>query len=384
MEKQKLSFDLLDYLLVILKWKKVLIIISIIVLVLSYISIYLFIPPEYDSTSLIIPSQQEQFGGISSFLKNIGNLPIGLGGFSKNDVIDKYKTIIYSRTTLDKIIAEFNLLSDYNLESLENARKVLKDKIKADETPENAFSIKVRAYDPEKSAQINNFIIDELNSKIIELNIQKAKDNRIFLEERYGEIKNNLKQAEDSLNSFQKKFGIFEAEEQTKKTVEEFAKMEAELANKKIELKILEKIYGENAPQVLAHSISVDEFQKSYEKFKSGKEKSQLLLSLKSIPDKSLEYFRLYRNVKIYTAILEFIIPLYEQAKFEEQKEMPVLQVIDKAIPPEKKAYPPRILFSILITLSSVLLVFFILVFKELLKNSTNPKILELKKIIKK
>lgn len=378
------SIDLLDYLIIVLKWKRTLIVVSIITILLSYLSIYLFIPPEYDSTSLIIPAQQDQIGGITSMLKNFGSLPLGLGGFSQNDEIDKYKTLIYSRTMLDKIILKFDLLSDYDLDSMEKARKKLKDKIDAEETPENAFVVKIRANTPQKSAEINNFIIDELNRQIIELNIQKSKENRIFLEERYNEISSNLKIAEDSLNLFQKRNGVFEIEEQAKKTIEEFAIMEAELAKQKTELKILEKIYGENSPQVLTQSISVGEYEKSYERFKAGLEKDQLLLSLKSIPNKSLEYLRLYRNVKIYSTILEFLIPLYEQARFEEQKEIPVLQVIDKAIAPEKKAYPPRILFSVLITLSTLFLVILVIIIKESLKDSSNPKISEMLRAIKK
>lgn len=378
------SIDFLDYLIIILKWRKTLIIVAIITVILSYLSIYFFIPPEYDSISLIIPAQQDQFGGITSMLKNFGSLPLGLGGFSKNDEIDKYKTIIYSRSMLDKIILKFNLLSDYDLDSMEKARKKLKDKIEAEETPENAFAVKVRAYTPHKSAEINNFIIDELNRQIIELNIQKSKENRIFLEERYYEISSNLKMAEDSLNLFQKRNRVFEIEEQAKKTIEEFALMEAELAKKKTELKILEKIYGENSPQVLVQSIAVSEYEKSYERFKAGLEKDQLLLSLKSIPNKSLEYLRLYRNVKIYSTMLEFIIPMYEQARFEEQKEIPILQIIDKAIAPEKKAYPPRLLFSILITLSTLFLILLIIVIRELIKESTNPKISEILRTIKK
>lgn len=378
------SIDFLDYLIIILKWRKTLIIVAIITVILSYLSIYFFIPPEYDSISLIIPAQQDQFGGITSMLKNFGSLPLGLGGFSKNDEIDKYKTIIYSRSMLDKIILKFNLLSDYDLDSMEKARKKLKDKIEAEETPENAFAVKVRAYTPHKSAEINNFIIDELNRQIIELNIQKSKENRIFLEERYYEISSNLKMAEDALNLFQKRNRVFEIEEQAKKTIEEFALMEAELAKKKTELKILEKIYGENSPQVLVQSIAVSEYEKSYERFKAGLEKDQLLLSLKSIPNKSLEYLRLYRNVKIYSTMLEFIIPMYEQARFEEQKEIPILQIIDKAIAPEKKAYPPRLLFSILITLSTLFLILLIIVIRELIKESTNPKISEILRTIKK
>ena len=78
--------------------------------------------------------------------------------------------------------------------------------------------------------------------------------------------------------------------------------------------------------------------------------------------------------------MLEFIIPLYEQAKFDEQKEVPILQVIDYGVPPEKKSYPSRVLFSLIITFASLLIVFLIILIREILQNSDNPKIAMLRK----
>ena len=81
--------------------------------------------------------------------------------------------------------------------------------------------------------------------------------------------------------------------------------------------------------------------------------------------------------------MLEFIIPLYEQAKFDEQKEIPILQVIDYGVPPEKKSYPSRVLFAVIITISSILFFLFYIIIKEILHKSTDPKIAMIKKELK-
>ncbi|MBK7866129.1 MAG: hypothetical protein IPJ75_03550 [Ignavibacteriales bacterium] len=49
--------------------------------------------------------------------------------------------------------------------------------------------------------------------------------------------------------------------------------------------------------------------------------------------------------------MLEFLLPVYEQAKFDEQKDIPVILSIDKAVPSDKKVYPPRMVYAILISL---------------------------------
>jgi uncharacterized protein involved in exopolysaccharide biosynthesis len=63
--------------------------------------------------------------------------------------------------------------------------------------------------------------------------------------------------------------------------------------------------------------------------------------------------------VEINSAVLEFLVPLYEQAKFQEEKDIPVLQVLDEAIPPTKKSYPPRTIFTLLISFGAFLFAFF-------------------------
>ncbi len=64
----------------------------------------------------------------------------------------------------------------------------------------------------------------------------------------------------------------------------------------------------------------------------------------------------------IQQKILEFLVPIYEQAKIDEQKDVPVLLILDKAIPAEKKSKPKRVLiivFSSFFALTfSILLVF--------------------------
>ncbi len=37
---------------------------------------------------------------------------------------------------------------------------------------------------------------------------------------------------------------------------------------------------------------------------------------------------------------------MYEQAKVEEQKDVPVILVLDKAVPPKRKAKPKRLIIS--------------------------------------
>jgi uncharacterized protein involved in exopolysaccharide biosynthesis len=63
-----------------------------------------------------------------------------------------------------------------------------------------------------------------------------------------------------------------------------------------------------------------------------------------SIPAVGVEYVRSIRNVKYYEAIFEVLAKQFELAKIDEAKDSSLIQVLDKAIPAERKSEPKRAL----------------------------------------
>lgn len=376
------SVDLLDYLIIILKSKIFLISLFIFSFLISYTIIYFYVDKEYDSMALILPLEDTSLGGISSIVKNLKDLPLGLGGTSKSASTDLYITLIYSRTNLEDLIDKFDLMKDYNVSRLEEAVKALANKIESEETRENAFRITVRTISPEKSVKMVNYIIEQLNNKVIQLNVAKSRNNRIFLEERYEELKTNLKAAEDSLQQFQQRSGLFEAKEQLKIIATAFSDLEVKVLAKETEMKIIEELLGKNSPQYESLKSEYEIISNQLSSLQKTRKNESLLLPLKSLPEKAKQYLRYYRDVEIYNTILEYLVPLYEQAKIEEQKSIPVLQVIDYGNKPEKKSYPPRLLFSLIISIIVTIMAIFFLIFRSKWTSSQNPKVILLKKNI--
>ena len=376
------NFDFLDYLILLVKNKKSLLILTFITIILSYGAIYLFVGEKFDSTAIIVPSDQDQLGGFSSLLKSFSSLPVGLGNPGKGTSVDFYITLIYSRSNLEKVAKEFNLIKVYNLKSMEKTLKQLSKNIFAEETKEGAFEITVRADDPNSAAKMTNFIVDELNKRVIDLNVRKSHENKMFLEERQNEIRKNLRIAEDSLKLFQETTRFFEPGGQIKATIEAYSKLESDLATKQIEFSVMEKIMGENSPAVKNAKIALNELSDKIIYIKEGKEKGSLILPIANLPKEATSYYRYYREVEILNKMLEFVVPLYEQAKFEEQKDIPILQIIDYATPPEKRAFPQRIVLSLLITMIIMFLYLIFLLLKEVLSQTENPKLLLIKREI--
>jgi capsule polysaccharide export protein KpsE/RkpR len=324
-----------------------------------------------------MPIENNDLGGISALSKSLGNLPLGLGNSLSGSAAttDLFTTIVYSRSNLENIIHKFDLMSEYKTKKMEETRKILAGNIRADETDEGAYSIAVKSKDPQKAADMANYIVSLLNERVIEMNITKSKSNKEFLENRYAEIKLNLNNAEEQLKKYQQNSKIIEAESQVKALMEEYIRMESDLEKKRIDYSILLKSYGENNPQVQAAKGTLEEYEKMVKKVKDSGLDNSFFVSAKNLPEESMNYFRLLRNVEINNEMLTYIVPMYEKAKFEEQNNMPVIQIIDKAVPPEKRVYPQRILMAFLISSCVSIFVIFLILTREIIAQSSNEKL---------
>ncbi len=364
------KIDLLDYLVILIKWKKFLILLLLPTMIVTYLAIYFLIEEQFDAEALIIPAEDTSMGGIASLIGNLDvNLPFDLGATSSPEM-GLYTTIIYSRTNLQKVIDKFNLYEVYELtlgskDYKKKALETLESNISANETDFGAFSLEVRINSPELAANITNFIIDELNNTLIKIRTEKSRNNRIFLQDRIVEIRENLRGSEDSLMVYQSETGIIQPEEQFKGMVEAYSSIETELITKRIQKSILENIKGEQSIDVTNMQFEIKEIERTLGELKKHGEPSGIIPSLETLPEKAINYFRILREVEINSAILEFVLPIFEQAKIEEKKDIPTLQVIDDAIPPEQKSYPPRTIITLIITFSVFITAFFFILIRE-------------------
>lgn len=369
---------MLDILVILVRRKFLILAVAILTAVAGYLSVYYFIDEKFESVAVVVPYETGKgAGGMSSLLKNIGSLPIGglsnLGGGSTD--LDFYLTVLYSRTTLTDLIEKFNLKPEYDKKYFADLLKKVMEDIAVVNNDDLSVSIAVRNKSPKKAADMANYLVEVLNTKITEINTRKTKDNRAFLEKRYNEVLVDLRTAEDKFEAYQKKNGVFEAEQQVKSTVTAYAELEMELARKQVEYEAAVKMLGENTPAVINLKDALNALQKKVKDIKAGKDGSSVLIPIASLPTKAIEYYRLYRDVKINNEMVEFLLPLYEQAKFDEQKDTPIILSIDKAVPSDKKVYPPRLIYTIIISFFSVGLVSLILVMAEVSKKTEDPKV---------
>jgi capsule polysaccharide export protein KpsE/RkpR len=97
---------------------------------------------------------------------------------------------------------------------------------------------------------------------------------------------------------------------------------------------------------------------------KSGGGQMSFNIPFMELPELGMQFLRLTREAKIQEKVFELITSQYELAKIEEAKDVNTIQVLDRAVAPDKKSSPKRAVIVILSTMVSlflaVLLVFFL------------------------
>lgn len=326
---------------------------SLVVSALISLLVAFLITPKFRSAASVLPAEKvDMFGsaeGISSLVKTFSPSK-GLAALAGSNELDRYLAILKSAHVLADVIAHFDLVHVYGITSypIEKTTKELLSNVDFSAEPEGNLTITVYDTDPGRAAEMANFFVDELNRINGELQVQNAKANRIFIENRYQKNLTDLTVDEDSLKAFQKHYGVMAMPDQVEASIKAGAELAAELALKEVQLGVEERTQSPDHPTVIARKIEIEELKRKISEMNSGGStrpgEMKLIIPFRSIPDLGAEYLRRYREVETQYKILQFITPLLEQAKVEEQRQTPSVLILDRAFPAERKSTPKRLL----------------------------------------
>ncbi len=377
------EFHLLDTVNFVVKRKEMFIGIFLLSFVCTFLAVFVFVEEQYEATAVLIPRSEDGVSAVGNLLRSVKGVSFGLGGKTPKSETDLYTTIIYSRTMMEDLIRTFGLVAAYDLDStsadhMEKAVKRLRKDVSTHETDESSYLITVRAGTRERAAAMTNTIVQKMNERIVELNISRSKQNREFLGGRVDEVRRALRLAEDSLRAYQERTGLLDTKVQIQGIIEAHTTLESELAARRIQKGILAQMYDNESPQVREAQMQISAYENKLKTMRSTTDPGSPLLALQTLPKTAVELLRRYREVEINSLLLEYIMPLHEQAKIEEKKDYPVLQIIDHAIPPAKKSYPPRILFALVGAFSVTLLVVIVLRVRLSVLHTADPRVVTL------
>ncbi|MEK6527554.1 MAG: Wzz/FepE/Etk N-terminal domain-containing protein [Nitrospirota bacterium] len=381
MEERQIQHDdeeinLVDYLIILAKHKGLIISITLGAAIITLI-ISLIMLPIYKAETKILPPQQQsstaaqllnQFGGIIGSAGLINISPIK----TPNDL---YIDLLKSRPVLDNIIDRFRLMELYKTKTREDTRVALVNVLNVkDDKKSGIVTLGIKDKDPKRAAEIANAFVEELRNLNKELAVTEAGQRRLFFEEQLKNAKEALIKAEESMKGFQERTGAIKIDEQVKAMIVSIAQLRAEIAAKEVQLKVMKTYATPQNPDIQRIEEEIrgmrDQLQK-LEKSGNGHNPDPLMPAGR-LPAVGTEYIRKMREFKYNEVLYEILLRQYEAAKLDEAGNASIIQIIEKAVPPEKRAKPKRRQMVIIAGITgfffSVVAAFFI----EFIEKSSN------------
>lgn len=355
MEERKIQQDdeinLLDYLIVLLKRKKLIISITFGAAIITAIICFI-ISPTFEAQTTILPPKQSsssaellaQASGLSGFIG---------GALGMQTSSELYIGMLKSRTILDHIIDRFKLMELYDVEYREDAREeLIEDVLNATSDKDSGIiTVAVEDKDPKRAANMANAFVEELRNLTKGLAVSEAAQRRLFFEEQLKDTKTALINSEEAMKSFQEKTGALQVEEQAKAVIEGIAGLRAQIAAKEVEIKVIKTYSTPNNPDLQKAEEALRGLKAELSKLEArGSGGYDPLMPTGRMPEVGTEYMRKLRDLKFNETLYELLAKQYEAAKLDEARESAIIQVIDKAVPPDKKAKPKILLLVAIAT----------------------------------
>jgi len=331
---------------------------------LAALGIAFAIAPTYTATVRFLPPQQQQ-SSAASMLASLGALG-GLAGAASGlkNPSDQYLAFIKSRTVQDALIDRFDLITRYEADLREDARKTLQASSRSiSGTKDGLITVEVDDKDPKFAAELANAHVQELQKLLARLAVTEAQQRRLFFEKQLQQAKDNLTRAEQALKASGVNSSALKTSPQA--AVEGVARLRAGITAQEIKIASMRGYLSETAP----------EFRQALTELSAMR--TQLARAEAQEPQSAggSDYVARYRDFKYYETLFDLFAKQYEVARVDESREGAVIQILDVAQPPERKSKPKKALIAVITTLAvGFALLLFVFVRQALANASRNQE----------
>jgi len=336
------------YILLIVKYRKIffgvvfgLTVISVIISLLLpkwYLAEASFLAPELAPNTLI-----GMAGGLSSVIQSVTGQR-NVNGYS-------YLAILNSRTINEKVVRKFNLMQVYEISDslMSKALKALRANVAFTIGDNDETIISVYDKDPVRAAAMANYYMELLNERGKEFARDELAAFKKLIEERVQDNERALTQLENRIKLFQEKEQVPVVLTEQSSGLDFIGEIYAQKIGLEIQRDFLKENYGAGHPFIAAIEQQI----------------RKLNQKIAVIPDVTVEYLQIYRELLIQRKIAEFLVPMLEQVKLSELQKIPDVIVLDRAVPPDRKKKPKRMFIVLAVAILSSVSMFYFLLIKE-------------------
>lgn len=346
------------------------------------IVVSLLLPIRYEGKVILLPPTQDssigsallgmgQLGSVGGSLGSLASLASGSLGL-KNPA-EMYVALLSSRTVEDAMIRRFGLMQEYKEKRMSDTRKELERRTTAVAgTKDGLIRLTVEDHDPNRAAELANGYVEEFRKLFASLAVTEAARRRLFFEQEMDRAKADLTIAEDAMQKTQQSTGVLQIDSQARSLIESAAILRAQVVAKQVQIQSMRSFAAEDNPNLILAKKELSALQDQLnQEAGSGQDAgSDINLSKGRVTGAGLEYLRRFRELKYKETVFELLAKELEIAKLDEAREGSMVQVVDAAVPPDKRSFPRRTLIVIGVTILSCFVAVFWIMLRERLARS--------------
>jgi tyrosine-protein kinase Etk/Wzc len=340
---------MLEIISIILKYKKLLIAVTLAAFAVSAI-ISLMITPVYKSTATILPigfiRELADVRNYFSYLGSLGETFTSYARIKKNFIIH---SILRSRRVSRIIINKFDLGGVYQIEDYELVREKLLENTTINITSSGSIFISFEDKNPERAAEVVEAYINALDSVILMVSINDAEAQSHFIKKEIEKRKRQIAKSDSALMAFMEQHGVYKLEDQARAALEVAAAMRARQEVIEIKKGILESMATEKNQQLKLIKLELEELDKQINEISIGGDDIKLFPPLANFPYLASEYVQMITRREMEEFALQYLRLKLEDAKISSARDFSSLRVIDPPFVPERRIWPKRkqiVLFS--------------------------------------
>jgi tyrosine-protein kinase Etk/Wzc len=327
--------------------------------VAASLAISLTLTPIFTARTSLLPPGVQQQSGSAAVLASLGSLGSLAGGLGAKTPEELYVTLLKSDGVARALDERFALKARYSLSSNEALRKALPLYVRvwADKKT-GVINIEVDDKDPKFAADLANAHADVVTQVLRRLAVSEARQRRAFFDRELKATKENLVKAELNMRQVQEDSGLVMLDKQTEALIAGAARLRVQIAEREVQLQVMSTNSTRGNPDVIRLKAEILALRSELARVESnqrGNPGSAVGISVGKIPEAAVDYVRARRELALQETLLDAMTRQFELAKLDEAKEGPLLQQIDKAVPPDWKSKPSRAALVLVSTLLALL-----------------------------
>lgn len=337
------------------------------------------LPIRYTASTSILPPQQSNSTG-AALMAQLGNLgsvaSLASGSLGLKNPNDLQVAMLKSRTVEDAMVDHFHLLDLYHMKRRSDARKKLEKVVDIESgAKDGLIRISVTDSDAKRAMEMANGYVDEFRKFSAHVAVTEASQRRLFFEQQLIQAKENLAKAEEDMKATQQKTGLIQLDAQARATIQLIAELRAQIAAKEAQIEAMRSYAtGENPALQMAEQELAGLRAQEAKMGAASEGATNALVPKGNMQASGIEYIRKLRDVKYYETIFELLARQYEIAKVDEARQGAVVQVVDRAIVPDRKSFPIRSLIVLGMAVFGLIVgIFWMLAHEEWKRLSNSP-----------